>query len=193
MKLMILIPTLNEPYYINRLNRLTEILKPQVEKWHGLVDYRIHDAGRSMPTGTKRNELIKNTDSEYFVFIDSDDVIPEYYVDELMKAIEYSPDVISFIGEMTTNGKDKRDFTIKLGLKYEEKNRHYYRFCNHLCCYKRSVVEKVKFPDIWVQEDYQWSVKIQHLLKSEVHINKKMYLYDFDSNKVPNRNYANRR
>lgn len=154
------------------------ILKPQVER-HSDVEIRINDAGRSMPTGKKRNELIKNSEGEYFVQIDCDDIVPMYYVDELLKAIEQGPDVISFVGEMITDGVRRNDFTIKLGSKYEEKHGHYYRFPNHLCCYKRSVVEHVKFPEIWMQEDYKWALSIQHLLKSEVHINKKMYTYDF--------------
>lgn len=179
MKLSILIPTLNEPESINFLHRLNNILDPQIARYPGQVEKVINDAGRHMPTGTKRNLLIKGSVGEYFVQIDNDDLVPAYYVDELMKAIDSNPDVITFIGHMTTNGKDRRDFTIKLGSRYEERNGHYYRFCNHLCCYKRSVVEHVKFPDIWVQEDYQWALKVQRLLKTEVHINKSMYVYDF--------------
>lgn len=192
MKLSILIPTLNEPESIKYLVRLRGILDPQVAKYPGECEIRIHDAGRSMPTGTKRNELIHNSEGEYFSMIDCDDIVPEYYVDELMKAIEYSPDVISFIGEMYTDGRDRRGFTIKLGSKYDEVNGHYYRFCNHLCCYKRSTVERVKFPPVWIQEDYKWACDIQKYLKTEVHINKHMYSYMFDSKKQQNQ-YARRR
>lgn len=194
MKLSILIPTLNEPESINYLHRLNNILDPQIARYPGQVEKVINDAGRFMPTGTKRNELIKNSVGEYFVQIDCDDIVPAYYVDELMKAIEQGPDVVSFIGEMTTNGENKRGFTIKLGSKYEEKNGHYYRFCNHLCCYKRSTVEHVTFPDLWVQEDYLWAVKIQPLLKTEVHISDKlMYLYDFKVKQKAQTVYQRRR
>lgn len=185
MKLSILIPTLNEPYYIQGLSKLKGILAPQVATYNGEVEIRIHDGGRSIPTGTKRNELISNSEGEYFVQIDSDDVVPNYYVSELMKAIHHGPDVISFIGDMYTNGRNRKQFTIKLGSRYEERRNHYYRFCNHLCCYKRSVVEHVKFPPIWMAEDYQWSVKIQSLLKNEIHINRHMYSYMFNSTKQP--------
>ena len=134
-----------------------------------------------MPTGTKRNELIKNSGGEYFSQIDVDDVVPSYYVDEMMKAIEQMPDVVSFIGFMTTNGENRREFTIKLGEKYEERNGQYFRYPNHLCCFKRSTVESVKFRDIWVQEDYYYATEIRDkgLLKTEVHIEKVMYIYDY--------------
>lgn len=186
MKLSILIPTLNEPESINYLRRLRGILDPQVAKYPGEVEIRIHDAGRQMATGTKRNELIHNSDGDYFSMIDCDDLVPIYYVDELMKAIAQGPDVVSFIGYMTTDGTNRKDFTIRLGERYEERNGHYYRFCNHLCCYKRSTVERIKFPPIWVQEDYKWACEIQKYLKTEVHINKPMYTYDFKSKKTPN-------
>lgn len=195
MKLSILIPTLNEPESISYLARLRGILDPQVAKYPGEVEIRIHDAGRSMPTGTKRNELIKNSDGEFFSMIDCDDIIPNYYVDELMKAIAHSPDVVSFIGEMTTDNAHKRNFVIKLGERYEERNGVYYRYCNHLCAFKRSVVEQIKFRPIWVQEDYYYATEIRDrkLLKTEVHINKNMYLYDFKSKKMPNHYRSNLR
>lgn len=179
MKLSILIPTLNEPESINFLHRLNNILDPQIARYPGQVEKVINDAGRHMPTGTKRNLLIKGSVGEYFVQIDNDDLVPTYYVDTMMKAIEEGPDVITFRGYMTTNGNNRANFIIKLGNRYIEDRGVYYRFPNHLCCYKRSLVEHVKFPDIWNQEDYQWAVKIQPLLKKEIHIPFDMYHYDF--------------
>jgi len=187
MKLSILICTLPETYSINMLQRLRNVLDPQIQN-HPEVEIRIHDAGRSMSTGTKRNELIQNSDSDYFSFIDCDDLVPIYYVDEMLKSIEQGPDVITFIGYMTTNGNNRANFTIKLGSNYNEQNGHYYRWPNHLCAFKREVVKGVHFRDIWVQEDYHWSkaIKDRGLLKSEVHIQKDMYHYDFRSNKAKN-------
>lgn len=182
MKLSILIPTLNEPESIRYLRRLRGILDPQVAKYSGEVEIRINDAGRAMPTGTKRNLLIANSDGEYFSQIDCDDIVPEYYVDELMKAISSGPDVVTFNGFMTTNGASRREFVIMMSCKYYEENGVYYRYPNHLCCFKRSTVGHVKFPPIWVQEDFNWATEIKNrkLLKSEVHLgNKWMYHYDF--------------
>jgi glycosyltransferase involved in cell wall biosynthesis len=185
LKLSILIPTLNEPESIAYLRRLTSILNPQIERYPGEVEVKIHDAGRTMPTGTKRNELIHNSEGDYFSQIDVDDIVPSYYVDKLMGAIVCVPDVVTFIGEMTTNGRNRTGFTIKLGEAYEERNGHYYRWPNHLCAFKRSVVEHIKFPPVWNQEDYLWSREIRNrgLLKSEVHINTHMYHYDFKTTK----------
>lgn len=183
MMLSILICTLNEPFYINGLKRLNNILDPQIERYPGRVEKLINDAGRSVSTGQKRNELIKNSEGEYFCFIDSDDMVPSYYVDELMKAIEREPDVITFNGWITEDGGNKKNFTIKLGESYIERSRHYYRYPNHLCIFKRSLVEHVKFPHITTGEDFAWatSIRDQKLLNTEVHIQHNMYEYLFIS------------
>lgn len=178
MTLAILICTL--PDRSAKLQRLLSILNPQVESHKDQVYYSIHDGGRSMPTGTKRNQLINQTHSDYFVFIDDDDIISSQYVRLILHAAKNNPDVITFNGWMTTNGNDKRDWVIKLGSNYEEKNGVYYRWPNHIVPMKREVVRGVSFPDIWQMEDYQWSKKIRdlNLLKTSIHIEKQLYHYD---------------
>src|SRR5688572_10245288 len=101
MTFLILICTL--PERANKLKRLTLELDRQKVKYKGLVDYKIHDAGRSIPTGRKRNQLIEQSFSEYFSFIDDDDMVSKDYIEQIMIAIEKNPDVITFRGWMTTN------------------------------------------------------------------------------------------
>lgn len=178
MTLAILICTL--PERVDKLNRLLSVLKPQIANYTDRVFYSLHDAGRAMPTGKKRNELISQTSSDYFVFIDDDDLISADYVESIVKAMEQGPDVITFNGWMTTNGSDKHGWTIKLGSKYEEVNGHYYRWPNHIVPMRRDAVKRIRFPEIWIQEDYQWSKRIHDLglLKTSVHIDRELYHYD---------------
>lgn len=187
MKFLVLICTL--PERANMLRRLIRTLDRQKAKYGGLVGYKIHDAGRSMSTGQKRNQLIEQSQSDYFSFVDDDDMISDNYVDEIYNAIQSGPDVVTFNGYMTTNGRDKKKFTIKLGSRYEERGGHYYRFPNHLCAFKREKVNMIKFPELWMQEDFQWAKQIhdRRLLRTEVHIPYDLYWYDFISNKP---NYA---
>lgn len=183
MKLSILIATLNEPFYINGLKRLNNILDPQIERYSGEVEKKINDKGRSMTTGEKRNELIKGTTGEYFVFIDSDDIIPVFYLDEVMNALESNPDVVTFKGYMTTDKTNRQNFFIRLGSGYFTKNGIHYRWPNHITVMKRERVQNVLFPHITKQEDYEWSKQIHNkkLLNSEVYIDKDLYIYDFIS------------
>lgn len=182
MTFLILICTL--PERVNLLRRLTNVLDRQKKKYNGSVNYKVHDAGNSMPTGMKRNQLIEQSQSDYFSFCDDDDLVTEDYIDEIMKAIEQNPDVVTFDGWYTEYGKNKRNFTIRLGSKYYEDpkdpNFYYYRFPNHLAVFKRSVVQHVKFPEVWQLEDYKWAEQIhnRNLLKTEVHIPKMLYHYD---------------
>lgn len=175
---LILICTL--PERANKLQRLTRRLDVQISEYPGLVGYKLHDAGPSMTTGTKRNQLVEQSVSDYFSFVDDDDVIAGDYVRQIITAIQKNPDVITFNGYMTTNGSNRQNFTIKLGSRYEEKNGHYYRFPNHLCVFKREKVRHIKFPDLWVQEDYLWAKAIHDkgILRSEVHIDADLYHYD---------------
>jgi len=186
MKLSILITTI--PESANFLKRITNILQPQVSRYPE-VEILINDTGRDMPTGTKRNQMIQDCKGQYYCFVDVDDIVPAYYVDELMKSINQNPDVITFIGYMTTNGGSMTDFVIKLGERYEYRLGKYYRFPNHLCCFKKSLVSHIKFSDVWEQEDYIWAKKVNDmgLLKSEVHIPVNMYHYDFITTKAPYR------
>ena len=161
------------------LRRLLNILEPQIEKFKDQVFYKVHDGGKSLSTGAKRNQLIEQTDSEYFIFADDDDSVTDDYVSELVSAMNQNPDCITMKGWLTTNGLNRQEWTIKLNSKYEEKNNHYYRFPNHLAAMKRDLVKHIKFPEVWVQEDYIYAKRIHDLglLKTEVHIDKPIYHY----------------
>lgn len=183
MKLSILICALPDQWSYSKLCRLNSILDPQVERFPGLVEKRINDRPKTLPTGTKRNHLINDSSGEYFTFIDCDDIIANDYVETILNAINKQPDVITFQGHMTTDGINPRKFIIKLGSDYTEKAGVYLRWPNHLAVMKRSAVNGVRFPDIWKLEDYQWSKDIhdRKLLKTEIHLEKDMYTYDFIS------------
>jgi glycosyltransferase involved in cell wall biosynthesis len=180
------------PERAEKLRRLTRALDRQKAKHKGIVDYKINDAGRSMPTGIKRNMLIEQTQSDYINFIDDDDEISENYVDEIVKGMETGADVITFNGWYTEFGKNRQDFTIRLGSKYYEDPNdefYYHRFPNHLAVMKRSAVQNVKFPPIWQTEDYQWAKQIadKGLLKTEYHINDFIYWYNCEPKTVRRR------
>lgn len=185
MTLSILIPTLNEPHYINRLKRLQRILDPQVDKFNDRVEVHYNDAGRHMTIGEKRNNLLDRVTTDYFVFIDSDDVISEKYVQLVLGAIDQMPDCVTFNGWYTCNGHNRQNFVIKLGERYEERNKVFYRWPNHLAPMKASLVRHIKFPHIVKTEDFLWSKAIndKRLLKTSIHINSDLYWYDFDDRK----------
>lgn len=183
MKLSILIPTLNEPWNITMLKRLLNILTPQVERFSDQVEIVLNDAPRSMTIGEKRNQMIANSESEFFTFCDDDDFVSAYYVDSIMKALEHNPDVVTFNGWYVENTHTRKPFEIKLGHPYQDLPNKFLRWPNHITVMRRSCVQSVRFPAIKNGEDYLWSKEIRDrgLLKTSYHVDQDLYTYDFIS------------
>lgn len=183
--LSILIPTLTERYKL--LHRLQRVLMPQVEKYPGRVFVHYNDQGRSVCIGEKRNQLVSMVTTDYLVFIDDDDEVSKDYLSEIMTAIDQQPDVVTFEGFMTTNGHSRKNFVIKLGERYEERNGVYYRFPNHLSPIKTHLARRVPFPKVTSGEDYSYALGLKNkgILKTSVHIEKDLYHYQFLTNKPP--------
>lgn len=179
MKLTILICSLSSRSHF--LKRLTDILDKQVDGINSqyLVDI---DQGQ-LKIADKRNKLLSAATGEYICYIDDDDLVPEYYVAEILKAIESNPDVVGFKGYMTTNGIKREDFAISTKYKgwYVENGVHY-RCPNHLSPVKRELALKVRFEKGKQSgEDAIYSYALLPLLNTEVFIDKDMYHYDFST------------
>lgn len=186
MMLSICIPTLPEPRSQQHLANLMALLSPQLsDQVEVLTDTR----ERNVPTGTKRTALYSQAKGKYVCSVDCDDWIAPNYVAEILEAAKVGPDVITFEGWYTENGRNHVDWTIRLGEKYEARHENgkymFFRFPNHLVPMKRELATRVKFPDKWQGEDYEWALKIRDmgLLKSEVHIFKQLYHYQYITNK----------
>jgi glycosyltransferase involved in cell wall biosynthesis len=183
MILSILIPTLTQEFIF--LKRLMAVLKPQVERYATEVEIILDDRGKSVTTGEKRNYLIKQSSGEYVVFIDTDDLVPIYYIDEILKAAHNDSDCITFRGFMTTDGKRREPFVLRMGESYEKRDGTYYRWPNHIVPIKRQIASTILFPNKTYGEDYAWSKKINDLglIKTETFIDKEMYHYDYRTKK----------
>ena len=180
MTLSILICTL--PNRIGYLSQLLQVLTPQgTNEVEVLVEY---DNG-SMPTGTKRNLLLKRSKGKYVVFIDDDDMVASTYIGDILKAAESNPDAIVFNGIMTTNGVEERKWYISKDYGYEAKDGAYYRYPNHIVPIRREIAMAFPFMDIRIGEDYAWATAIHNagLIKTEVKIEKELYHYQFRTNK----------
>ena len=180
MILSILIPTLPE-----RSTLLANMVSYIGQ--HEGVEIITDDRGRHITTGHKRNDLIQRAQGDYTVFVDDDDYVTPDYTASILEALNSRPDVVTFEGWYTENGRNRVDWVIKLGERYEARTENgkymFFRFPNHLCPVKRSITAQVKFPPITQGEDYQWAVKLQPYLKTSVHIPKLIYHYAFRTNK----------
>lgn len=141
------------------------------------------------PTGTKRNELLQMANGRWSIFVDDDDVIPPYFVEELLKASESDADCFASNGIMTTNGIDQKQWFISIDNPYCASWKYgkeiYLRYPNHLTCMKTEIARQVRFPDVFIGEDYAFATALHErkLLKTEYVIERPMYNYRFITNK----------
>jgi glycosyltransferase involved in cell wall biosynthesis len=183
--LSILIPTM--PKRSGLLKRLLASLAPQRTNEVEILTYS--DDGR-ITTGRKRNDLIQKAQGQYVVFVDDDDMVSDTYIADILKAATKNPDCITFRGWMTTDNRSKTEFRLSINYPYtavwENGNEVYLRYPNHITPIKRSIALQVPFPNVTMGEDYAWATEIhkRKLLTTEVHINKPLYFYLYQTVKA---------
>ena len=185
MILSILIPTLTARH--QQLNKLNDELLRQIELLPVGLDkvevINCPDNGE-MSVGAKRQYLLTNCNGEYIVFIDDDDWIADDYVLQILQALQTKPDCIGFKGVMITNGHTHDKWSISHNHKNWAKGKMgYVRHTNHLTPVKREIALKVGFNNKRYSEDYDYSMALLPHLKTEVFIDKEMYIYNYQSKK----------
>jgi GT2 family glycosyltransferase len=180
MMLSILIPTLGKRASL--LNLLLEELKSQIGE--SKVEILI-DSDEKKTTGEKRNLLKSKATGKYIVYFDDDDEPAKDYIEQILKGCQSDSDCIVFNGYMTTNGKNRVNFIIRLGEKYEYRHGIYYRYPNHICAFKKDLVRHIDFPHKIQGEDYEWATKVRDsgVLKTQYVIEKDLYHYKYISKK----------
>lgn len=159
-----------------KLQRLLRILRPQ--KVPG-VEILIEIDNGGMSIGAKRNILLKDAQGDYICFVDDDDEVSEDYVFKIMKAIQTEADCCNLVGEIYQKRKN-RTRTFKHSIEYHkwfEKDGVYYRCPNHLNAVKRELAQKVRFKDISMGEDQDYSMRLLPLLETEAQIDGVLYFY----------------
>jgi len=173
MKLSVCVSSLVErqAYY---LKRMLSILEPQLTSDVELV---IETDNREATIGMKQQRLLVRAKGDYLCYVDEDDIIPGYYIAEILKAIETQPDCVGINGIITVDEKNPFPFyhSIKYDHWYSDDKGHY-RCPNHINPIKRSIASLSCFADI-TMADHGYSILLQPLLKTEVVIEKCMYFY----------------
>ncbi len=142
----------------------------------------LYDGDMSCSIGLKRQFMLERSTGEHVVYIDDDDTIDPYYIDEILKAYIFMPDAdcIGIRGIITTDGKDQKEWYIskEFGSWYERDN-VYYRTPNHISPVRRSIALQGGFPDKTRGEDADYSMRILPFLKKEPTIMRPLYHYRF--------------
>lgn len=162
--------------------RLLNVLDGQLPM-NGCVEI-LWDDSMDYNRGIKRNKLLARANGDYVVFIDDDDMVCKSYVRLILRAIESNPDAVGISGLITTNGKNPMQWHISKDYKcWHTKDKVYYRTPNHISPIRREIAQKAKFPDIHTAEDYEYSLRVLPLIKTEVKIRGNIYTYAYNSKK----------
>lgn len=163
------------------LVRLIHALKPQLSPE---IEVKLCIDNRQVSTGEKRNDLLMSATGKYVVFIDDDDLVSEDYISSILQAAKQDTDAIVFKGWMTTNGINKKGFSLSKDNPYTTaKDGVYLRYPNHITPIKASIAKQFRFPNKNYAEDYVWATLIHNsrLIKTETKIDKELYYYLFNS------------
>jgi len=188
--LAILIPT-----FVGRekfLQRLLDVLMPQIENYKDDVKLFILGDNRNMTTGWKRNKLTEmaiDAGCTHRCFCDDDDLVSINYLDLNMPGVYGDFDCNSLVGVYSVNGyTNPNKHLFYHSIKYDrwwDDDKGYYRNPNHISCIKLSLINDIKFPDQSWGEDGKWSEALHAsgVLKNEYEITEPFYYY-LDRTKV---------
>lgn len=144
----------------------------------------ISDDSMHINIGQKRNSLLLRAKGEYIVFIDDDDDISGDYISLILNATKFNPDCIGINGFITTNGLNSMKWYISIFYKrWFTMKGTYYRTPNHISPVKRELALQAMFPEISHAEDYEYSMRLLPLLKTEYIISEPIYTYKYVTNK----------
>lgn len=159
-----------------------------------------HKAG-GLSTGAKRNALIEEAIKlevvTHIAFVDCDDLVGPNYVKHQIAAMEGGYDCAELWGQYYENGKMLNPFHHSIvhnnyadpPKSWWHDSKFYYRSPNHLNCMKLSLVKDIRFRDITIGEDGNWSLDIvrAQVLKKQYPVKEIIYYYFAGSKKDHNK------
>ena len=170
----------------NYFNRLMHHIKLAANKWAEQLEIIVAKDNREASVGTKRNQVLDQSNGKFVCFIDDDDMISAEYFDDIMNSIIENGDKIDVIGFDGLYYVDEKPVMV---FKHSSKFNDYrtlendiivqYRKCNHLNPVKTKIARQVRYNEISYGEDSDYSTRLyqSELLKSETYIGKILYHY----------------
>lgn len=174
----ILIPTIGQR--ADSFARLLDVLLPQLGPEAGRVRVLAWWNNGDPPLWQIRDALIGAASSEYVSFIDDDDLVPEYYVAEVVRALETRQDHVGFQLEYWVDGELKElvDHSIRHG-SWGRGPDGLYRDLTHIDPVRTDLARRASFrvrrPG--KAEDRMWVKGVRRHVRTEVYIDKVMYHY----------------
>jgi hypothetical protein len=177
----ILIPTIPQRQHL--LRRLLDVVLPQLDEHGGRVRV-LARRNVGWPTlGEIRDALVDAAGTDYVSFIDDDDLVPDYYVAEIVRALAERPDHVGFKLEYTTDadGHQGREI-VEHSLRYSSWRRIDGVLCRditHVDPIRTDLARKARFAVARPRraEDKAWVKQVRRWVSTEVYLDKIMYHY----------------
>lgn len=157
---------------------LLDELKRQISRKKSIEVIAYWNNGE-LPIGEIRNALLEEARGEYICYIDDDDWIPEYYIQEILDNM--GEDYIGFKVKLYNEGDEQKP--VYHDLQYQvwtEDDEGFYRGVTHLNPIKRELALQGEFHNRGSNEDEQWAKSVVDSVKTQKYIDKVMYFYMHD-------------
>jgi len=143
------------------------------------IEILIMEDKKENSVGVKRQKLLEHAKGVWTAGVDSDDLVADTYLEDILKALETNPDHVGFLEDCDINGeKSLSIFSIK-HQQWDENTDGYdhIRCANPKSVIRRSIALQVGYEDLRFGEDRVFSEAVTPLLKSEIFIDKPLYYY----------------
>jgi hypothetical protein len=175
----ILIPTI--PQRSENFERLLGVLLPQLDEHEGRVRVLAWRNRGDPRLGEIRDALMASAGTEYVSFVDDDDLVPDYYVAEIVKALAGRPDHVGFKLEYCPAGGPSEVVEHSLVWPKWGRSREgvLYRNFTHVDPVRTELALKGQFAVARPRraEDRVWVKQVTPYLSSEAYIDRIMYHY----------------
>lgn len=174
----ILIATLAERRDL--LRRLLDTLLPQTEPYDGAVQVLAWWNNGTPSIYEIRQDMLQSASADYVCWVDDDDLVPAYYVAEIMRALEQDPDYVGFHVECWSNGRFLATayHSLRYGGWYGTPPA-LFRDVSHVNPVRTSLAKQAYFTRArpGEPEDRAWVAQLRGLPRTEVLVDKIMYHY----------------
>jgi hypothetical protein len=165
-----------------RLRRLLDTLLPQLDAAAGEVTVcALYNHGER-PLGHVRHALLRDASSTYVSFVDDDDEVPEYFVDEALQRMDGVVDYVGWRMQCYVDGRAVKPTYHSLRYTHWwDDLEGYYRDVSHLNPVRTELARCGDFRRGTPPEDVAWVDQVRGHLKTEAYVDKVMYHYHSSS------------
>jgi glycosyltransferase involved in cell wall biosynthesis len=167
------------------LERLLEVLAPQVVQFFGNVDIKVEMFEPAFSLGANRERLRQRATAEYICFIDDDDLVPPDYVQKILPKLT-GVDYVGFKLQCYLDGVALPVTRHSLRFnRWGEDQDGAFRDISHVNPMRRELALKVPMEGGFA-EDSRWADRMRDLdiVKTEAFISDVMYFYHSRTDKV---------